>query len=748
MIDLHQLSMHYALPSGQRIEVLRHVDLHIAAGQSVAVAGPSGSGKTSLLLLLAGLERPAAGHVAIDGVRLDTLDRDALADLRRDRIGIVFQSFHLLPSLTALDNVALPLQIAGRADAMARARDMLARVGLGARSAHYPGQLSGGEQQRVAIARALVHRPRLLLADEPTGNLDDATGAAVRELLFELQPRQRRHAGAGHPRHRLRRALRPRAAGCTTAACTRALDPMRRATAAHACRCPSCLAWPGATCAPAAARCGCSAPAWGWAWRWSPPAAGCTAMSSGSLQAQARALFGGDLMVWHHQPLSADEEAWLRTRGTVSRSIELRTMLRNAEGRAQLVELQAADARYPLVGRLTLAAPATDGDPLPELLAERDGRWGAALDAVLAQRLGLAAGDRVEVGDAVLDVRAIVLHQPDRSLRADWGAAPVLVADGALAATGLVQPLSRVQYRYRLRLDDGSSAAAARRDFVAAFAGSDADIRSFDERSDRISEVLGQIGSGLLLVGFSALFIGGLGVFNSVQAHLQGKLGTLATLRALGLRDARLAGLVLLQILLLALGASTVGALAGAGLALAGGALVGERLPLDAGWAAAIAPLLPAAASAIAFGVLTALTFALPALGRALTVSPAALFRGLDGQALRTPRIAWLLTGASALAVVALLLVLLPDARFGAAFVAVTLGLLVLLEGVLRALARRGHLGAGAATAGPGLRMAHRACRAAAPGLAAARGAAVAGLGTDAAGGLHAGGGHAAAHRQ
>jgi len=407
---------------------------------------------------------------------------------------------------------------------------------------------------------------------------------------------------------------------------------------------------------------------------------------SGSLLSQARALFGGDLMVWHHQPLSADEVAWLRDRGTVSRCIELRTMLRNAEGRAQLVELQAADARYPLVGRLTLAAPASDGDPLPQLLAERDGHWGAALDAVLAQRLGLVVGDRVEVGDAVLDVRAIVLHQPDRSLRADWGAAPVLVADGALAATGLVQPLSRVQYRYRLRLPDGSSAAAARRDFVAAFAGSDADIRSFDERSDRISEVLGQIGSGLLLVGFSALFIGGLGVFNSVQAHLQGKLGTLATLRALGLRDARLAGLVLLQMLLLALGASAVGALAGAGLALAGGALVGERLPVDVGWAVAIAPLLPAAGVAIAFGVLTALTFALPALGRALTVSPAALFRGLDGQVLRTPRIAWLLTGASALAVVALLLVLLPDARFGAAFVAVTLGLLLLLEGVLRAL--------------------------------------------------------------
>lgn len=185
MVRLNQLSMHYAL-GDSRIDILREVDLEIAAGERVAIAGPSGTGKTSLLLLLAGLERPASGSVAVDGQALETLDRDQLADLRRDHMGIVFQSFHLVPSLTALDNAALPLEIAGRRDARERARALLDRIGLGARLDHYPGQLSGGEQQRVAIARALVHQPKLVLADEPTGNLDDRTGAAIGELLLHL----------------------------------------------------------------------------------------------------------------------------------------------------------------------------------------------------------------------------------------------------------------------------------------------------------------------------------------------------------------------------------------------------------------------------------------------------------------------------------------------------------------------------------------------------------------------------------
>ena len=185
MIRISHLSMRY-VTGDSRVDALVDINLNIAPGERVAVTGPSGCGKTTLLLLIAGLERPTGGIIEINGESLADLDANALADLRRDHIGIVFQSFHLVPSLTALDNVALPLEIAARPDARKHARSMLEKVGLSARERHYPSQLSGGEQQRVAIARALAHRPAVILADEPTGNLDDHTGTMVGEVLFSL----------------------------------------------------------------------------------------------------------------------------------------------------------------------------------------------------------------------------------------------------------------------------------------------------------------------------------------------------------------------------------------------------------------------------------------------------------------------------------------------------------------------------------------------------------------------------------
>jgi putative ABC transport system ATP-binding protein len=168
------------------VNILRGISLEIGAGETVSIVGPSGSGKSTLMMVLGGLERPSSGHVRIDGADLGGLDEDALAGFRRVRIGIVFQSFHLLPTMTALENVAIPLELGGRTDAFAAAAQALATVGLGHRLTHYPGQLSGGEQQRVAIARALVKEPKVLLADEPTGNLDEDTRDEIIALLEKL----------------------------------------------------------------------------------------------------------------------------------------------------------------------------------------------------------------------------------------------------------------------------------------------------------------------------------------------------------------------------------------------------------------------------------------------------------------------------------------------------------------------------------------------------------------------------------
>ena len=167
------------------VNILRGIDLDIGQAERVAIIGPSGSGKSSLLSIMAGLERASAGEIRINGAVLNRLDEDALARFRRDNMGIVFQSFHLLPTMTALENVAVPLELAGRGDAFAVATAELEAVGLAHRLDHYPAQLSGGEQQRVALARAVAGAPRLVLADEPTGNLDGATGGRNVELLFE-----------------------------------------------------------------------------------------------------------------------------------------------------------------------------------------------------------------------------------------------------------------------------------------------------------------------------------------------------------------------------------------------------------------------------------------------------------------------------------------------------------------------------------------------------------------------------------
>ena len=185
MIQLENIHLKLEGPAGA-VNILRGIDLSVAEGETVSIIGPSGSGKTTMLMVIAGLEKASSGDVRVNNIDLNTLDEDGLAVFRRDTMGIIFQNFHLVPTMSALENVAIPFEFAGRADAFEQAREGLEAVGLGHRVDHYPGQLSGGEQQRVALARGFAAKPKLLLADEPTGNLDQETSDAVIDLLFSL----------------------------------------------------------------------------------------------------------------------------------------------------------------------------------------------------------------------------------------------------------------------------------------------------------------------------------------------------------------------------------------------------------------------------------------------------------------------------------------------------------------------------------------------------------------------------------
>lgn len=401
---------------------------------------------------------------------------------------------------------------------------------------------------------------------------------------------------------------------------------------------------------------------------------------SDGLLADTRSLFGGDLAVESRVPIPGEVLDWMRARSEVSLLVELRTMMM-AGGRPQLVELQSVDERYPLYGEVVLNPPMSVADAV----AMREGGHGAAIDPVLGTRLDIKVGDRVEIGTLSVEVRALIERQPDRGLSADWRGPPVLIAAEVPDAAGLVQPGSRLEYQYRVRID--GDVDSWRDALTAAFPDIDFEVNTFAHRSWHMSEVLEQVGSGLILIGFSALFVGGLGVFNSVRAYLDTKLATIATLRALGLRDKSIASIYLLQVLLLAGSASLAGIVAGGVLAAVGTALMAERLPLAAEAAGLAVPL----AAAWGFGVLTAITFALPAVGRALSVTPAALFRGLQSSVLETPPIWWGSTAIAAAVLVVLLVMAVPEPAFGLGFVAVSILLLVLFEAVVRAIRAAAH---------------------------------------------------------
>ncbi len=394
------------------------------------------------------------------------------------------------------------------------------------------------------------------------------------------------------------------------------------------------------------------------------------------LLADTRILLGGDVEVDADEALPEHVLDWMRERGDVSLVTELDTMLGTTASDFLRVELQAMDDMYPLYGNLTLEPDL----PLGQITAFADGQWGAAIDPVLADGLGIGIGDEIYVGALTMHVRALVLRQPDRALSAEWRGPPVLVSESALEDSGLIAAGSRVDLDYRVRTV--MPANTWQQQFYDAFPGETWEARTFEDRSRRIAERLNQLASGLLIIALSTLFIGGLGVFNSIQAYLQRKLKTIATIRALGLRNRRLATVYLLQIAIISGSSSLLGALLGGGLALFAASTVAAEIPLVTTVTSLVLPILVA----ICFGILTAFAFAFPAVGRALSVQPASLFRGTDAHVGDAPAAWWLAALACAAVIISLVLVALPDTIFGLGFIATVGFLLLLFDLVVRAI--------------------------------------------------------------
>lgn len=402
-----------------------------------------------------------------------------------------------------------------------------------------------------------------------------------------------------------------------------------------------------------------------------------------SLLADTRVLLGGDVELEASEPLPGDVLEWIRATGSISLVRELDTMVSDEKGENFVrAEILVPDAAYPLYGQLQLTP-----DQLHTALTNREsGLWGAVIDPLLAERLGQSIGDRLELGAASFQIRGLIDSQPDRSLNANWRGLPIMISGEALQATELIQPGSRVEYQYRVQTDRDLGVWLA--EFEQAFPDTRWDVTTFAERSERLAERLEQIATTLILIAFTTLFIGGLGVANSVQAYLEEKLGTIATLQTLGLRRGSLVGIYLLQIGMLGSIAGVTGGAFGLALSTLAISLAGDSFTLSAPAGASqwlMLWLLPLLLSWL-FSVLTAYVFALPALARALAASPAGLFRGKVQPAHHEPR-NWRMASHLLLAVyIAALLSWLPSSQLGFMFLLALVGLWGLLEALIKGL--------------------------------------------------------------
>ncbi|MCK7551879.1 ABC transporter permease [Marinobacter goseongensis] len=404
-----------------------------------------------------------------------------------------------------------------------------------------------------------------------------------------------------------------------------------------------------------------------------------------SLLADTRALLGGDVELDASEPLPGDVLQWIRDTGRISLVRDFETIVTGNDGEGFFrAKILIPDAAYPLYGELQL----TPDQPRADLNANENGLWGAIIDPLLAERLGQSVGDEIQIGAATFRISGLIEAQPDRNLNANWRGLPIMISEQAVEATGLIRPGSRVDYEYRVQTDQNLDVWLD--EFEQAFPEPDWDTTTFAERSERISERLDQIATALILIAFTTLFIGGLGVANSIHAYLDEKLGTIATLQTLGLRRKPLVGIYLLQIGILGSLAGLVGGGLGLGFSAVAISLAGDAYALSAPGSAGEGIslwLLPLLLSWL-FAVLTAYVFALPALARALAASPAGLFRGQVQAARHEPR-SWRIASYLLLAVyISATLFWLPSPQLGFLFLLAVVVLWGLLEGIINGLRR------------------------------------------------------------
>lgn len=404
-----------------------------------------------------------------------------------------------------------------------------------------------------------------------------------------------------------------------------------------------------------------------------------------SLLADTRMLLGGDVELDASEPLPSDVIDWVGRTGTLSLVREFDTIVSGESGDGFFrAEILIPDEAYPLYGELQL----TPDQSRAELTARKDSRWGAVIDPLLAERLGQTIGDQIEIGAATFRISGLIQKQPDRRLNANWRGLPIMISEQAVEATELIRPGSRVDYEYRVKTDQNLDTWLA--DFEQAFPEPNWDTTTFAERSQRIAERLDQIATALILIAFTTLFIGGVGVANSIHAYLDEKLGTIATLQTLGLRRKPLVAIYLLQIGLLGSLAGLIGGGIGLGFSAVAISLAGDAYALSGpegagGWLSLwFVPLL----LSWLFAVLTAYVFALPALARALAASPAGLFRGQVQAARNEPR-TWRIASYVLLAIyISATLFWLPSPQLGFLFLLAVVVLWALLEGIIKGLRR------------------------------------------------------------